>query len=581
MASTKTIEIPSIQLEIVNTENLLTIESFFNGVSEIFQKIVQINEKAQYNKNISKSILCRLLSTEAVIKSLFVQKEQFRKEIASLKCQESLNTLLNILEKIKDFASQVTQLRGLEKWVDNVQAIGKNYRELMKEYENGLNSLKFLLRKIDDECLKNDIEETGKFLERYSNYHKGQTNIIYLEVECNKNKFDSNNSIIDIPTIDSNLLHESSDKERRGKLMNIIKMVYKDSINVACKQITIKTETKLLHNDLTIQRRLFDCPNILKFYGLSGTNDIMVHEWAEKGNLKELYEKEKIPWSLKSQIAFGICKGITFLNAVGIFHRHLRCQNVMGMRESFDDFDSFDDPDPHDKIIKDGFKDLIQKAWKHYPRERISINILYLRLLELSSIDEKSSSLKPADSCSESDSAIHEDTQNNTNITEILTVKEGIMLHRSKTPENREMAWKCFENNAKLKSPLSIYWKGYYLWEGLYPTGTERSKEQKDKDQSEARELFKIAADEGIADAQFWYAFSIPRTSENREKFLDNLSKSAENGNAAALYSLGDVYLHGKAHVNIDKKKGLRCLKLSAYKGHHKANEMLKKLDTN
>ncbi|CAG8733140.1 16698_t:CDS:2, partial [Racocetra fulgida] len=164
-----------IQLEIVNTENLLTIESFFNDISEIFQKVVQINEKAQYNKNISKAILCRLLSTEAVIKSLFVQKEQFRKEIAT---------------------------------------IGKNYRELMKEYENGLNSLKFLLEKIDDVCLKNDIEETGKFLERYSNYHKGQTNLIYLEVECIKNKFESNNSIIDIPTIDSNLLHESSDKER-------------------------------------------------------------------------------------------------------------------------------------------------------------------------------------------------------------------------------------------------------------------------------------------------------------------------------------------------------------------------------
>ncbi|CAG8730194.1 23227_t:CDS:2 [Gigaspora margarita] len=685
-------EKPNVASEIANIgikigSSLASLNPILGAISDIIQYVWEINESAQYNKKIAKSIVGRLLSVDAALKFLLIQREDFCEKFKDLKYQESLHTLKNVLDKIKTFTEQVTQLRGLEKLI-LAQTIEKTYKELMEEYESCLSGLKFTMiiafdeqKRIDNESLKSDIEETKKFMEDFANYHKEQTNLVYQEIKCVKNKIESSSDdSIDLRKIESNLLEEpphGSSNDRRGKTTPIFKMIYRKAIDVACKPIKKITavDEKILNAKLAIQRKLSDCPNILKFYGLSTLelNDVMVLEWAEKGNLKEIYESdEKLTWPLKAHIVFGICKGITYLNSVGVFHHDVRCQNVMmtandepkltnfeyarnkndkfssdigrkildvihwlapekmpeqldknvsnpytqkceifsfGMlmwelasekipykdmelngiirhvsdkkRESFDCFDN-SELDPNNEInkdIQDEFKYLIKSAWKHVPEERIGISALYLRLSELSSVVKKSPSLLPVDSRVNKSLVIPEDSQQNANINKILTIEEGIKLHRSKFPGNKEKAWKCFEDNAKLKSPLAIYWKGYYLWHGSYQSGAKRSEEQMKKDQSEARELFKKAADEGVADAQFWYAFSLPRTEENREEFLDYLSKAAENGNAAALYSLGDVYLHGKAQVVKDQIKGLRYLTLAAQKGHVKANETLKTLN--
>ncbi|RIB21322.1 hypothetical protein C2G38_2176935 [Gigaspora rosea] len=58
--------------------------------------------------------------------------------------------------------------------------------------------------------------------------------------------------------------------------------------------------------------KLDECQNIVKFYGLSEVDGkvVMIFEWAEMGNLKEVYNQERIIWNLKAQIVFEICKGI-------------------------------------------------------------------------------------------------------------------------------------------------------------------------------------------------------------------------------------------------------------------------------
>ncbi|CAG8737537.1 6991_t:CDS:2, partial [Dentiscutata heterogama] len=178
------------------------------------------------------------------------------------------------------------------------------------------------------------------FMEDFANYHKEQTNIVYQEIKHVQNKIESNSDdSIDVREIESHLIKEpphGSLNDRRGKSKHIFRMIYRDAIDVACKPISRKIkseEVRRLHGKLEIQRKLLDCPNILKFYGLSmqETNKVMVFEWAEKGSLKELYERkdEKLTWPLKAQIVFGICKGITYLNSVGVFHHDIRCQNVM------------------------------------------------------------------------------------------------------------------------------------------------------------------------------------------------------------------------------------------------------------
>ncbi|PKK65451.1 hypothetical protein RhiirC2_755021, partial [Rhizophagus irregularis] len=55
----------------------------------------------------------------------------------------------------------------------------------------------------------------------------------------------------------------------------------------------------------------------------------MVLEWAEKGNLKEVYKQYDITWNRKVHMVLDICRGIMFLNGANIFHHDIRCENVM------------------------------------------------------------------------------------------------------------------------------------------------------------------------------------------------------------------------------------------------------------
>jgi serine/threonine protein kinase len=55
----------------------------------------------------------------------------------------------------------------------------------------------------------------------------------------------------------------------------------------------------------------------------------MIVEWAHYGSLRDTYEAYDIPWTRKLHIATDICRAITFLESVEIYHHDLRCENVM------------------------------------------------------------------------------------------------------------------------------------------------------------------------------------------------------------------------------------------------------------
>jgi TPR repeat protein len=153
-------------------------------------------------------------------------------------------------------------------------------------------------------------------------------------------------------------------------------------------------------------------------------------------------------------------------------------------------------------------------------------------------------------------------------VEEIQSLDDGIEAHRN---GEKQKAWDCFEAHAKLDNPQAIYWKGYYLWEGYVVA----------KNRSEAAQLFKKAADEGIADAQLRYAFCMVHSEGikfDKQEFMRYLILSADNGNPSARYNLADVYLNGKLGVPKDEKEGVKYLRLAALKNQPKAQEMLKAL---
>jgi serine/threonine protein kinase len=126
------------------------------------------------------------------------------------------------------------------------------------------------------------------------------------------------------------------DTDFRGSNKKIARKCYRTTINVACIPFASSSETdqeasNRKDKQLAILSKLSECTNILKFYGLAnldGVNHLVV-EWAQYGTLRETYEAYDIPWTRKLYIAIGICRAITFLHSAEIYHRDLRCENVM------------------------------------------------------------------------------------------------------------------------------------------------------------------------------------------------------------------------------------------------------------
>jgi hypothetical protein len=86
---------------------------------------------------------------------------------------------------------------------------------------------------------------------------------------------------------------------------SVIRKLYK-SLNVACIPIIIPAEADsseaiIINQQIEIMDKLNSSHNFLKFYGISNTIDtlIMVNEWAELGNLKEVYNNYNISWNVK------------------------------------------------------------------------------------------------------------------------------------------------------------------------------------------------------------------------------------------------------------------------------------------
>ncbi|CAG8821943.1 16244_t:CDS:1 [Gigaspora margarita] len=118
---------------------------------------------------------------------------------------------------------------------------------------------------------------------------------------------------------------------------------------------------------------------------------------------------------------------------------------------------------------------------------------------------------------------------------------------------------------------LIMYWYAYYLDEGI------GGSEDKDK----APELYKAAADEGIAWAQLRYAFSLRTNNvikdEDIPTFIKYLNQSAKNGNSIAQSNLGYIYFYGKFNIPVDNEKGKKLLILAAKKNDAKAIKLCNK----
>uniref|UniRef100_U9T1H3 Protein kinase domain-containing protein n=1 Tax=Rhizophagus irregularis (strain DAOM 181602 / DAOM 197198 / MUCL 43194) TaxID=747089 RepID=U9T1H3_RHIID len=112
--------------------------------------------------------------------------------------------------------------------------------------------------------------------------------------------------------------------------------MYLNTNEVACIKAYNYESLPYYHN-LATYMKATQSPNIIQFYGFAELEDfpVMVSEWAEFGNLRNIYLRDGIT-SLKLKLAYtlDVCRAIAYLNALGIYHKELQCSNVLVTAEN-------------------------------------------------------------------------------------------------------------------------------------------------------------------------------------------------------------------------------------------------------
>ncbi|CAG8495097.1 23566_t:CDS:2 [Gigaspora margarita] len=124
-------------------------------ISILIKDITEIYEKAQFNKKICNSLLDRAKSAEAAINTLQRRKQENEEKFRSQLYYNSFMKFKNILEKIKNFAGEVTQIREINKYI-NASYVKDKFLELTSEYDKCMEDLHFKFVIAQDEQRRYD-----------------------------------------------------------------------------------------------------------------------------------------------------------------------------------------------------------------------------------------------------------------------------------------------------------------------------------------------------------------------------------------------------------------------------------------
>ncbi|CAG8785910.1 38134_t:CDS:2 [Gigaspora margarita] len=295
-----------------------------NSIAILFQKIYQVYEDSECNKEICLIMVERVKAAEYALDKMMRRKEENEKYFCKQDYFFAFKRFEINLKNIKDFTIKVSKLKGHRKFFSATN-VKFQYENLTKEYDGCMNDLHFAIvlaskeereaeaRKVD-QSLK-DIEETLEKLEG--------------DIENAANKIE-NKIENDIGNDAKELINPPfpGDNDIRGSHRPLHKKFYK-GFEVACKPIE---DSKRRQGELTILGKLSLSPNILCFYGLSyiDNREVIVSEWAKHRSLKDLYDNYDIAWPRKLQIIGLISFGFVF--EVNIFHHDIRCENVLVMQ---------------------------------------------------------------------------------------------------------------------------------------------------------------------------------------------------------------------------------------------------------
>ncbi|RIA84487.1 kinase-like domain-containing protein [Glomus cerebriforme] len=272
-------------------------------------------------------------------------KETFERIIKEFDgCSIDLNLAISLAtndQLNKDLIILHSDIIEMMKFLDNVEGGITSIDNQTKVVITNVNEIHIqnqdiIIRINNIEEQNNKIIEQNKKILEYEDKHESldftplnteieTISILNKEVNNQHSKIDVKAKRIDPSKIKDNPQYVA----RKGSRITIQKRIYKE-MDVACKPISMDNIQRI-QKHLAILKKLDACHYIIQFHGLSEINgeNVMIFEWAEFGNLRELYQQYNIEWNAKISIARNICRGLIFLHTVEILHHDIRCENVL------------------------------------------------------------------------------------------------------------------------------------------------------------------------------------------------------------------------------------------------------------
>ncbi|CAG8568337.1 24985_t:CDS:2, partial [Racocetra persica] len=488
-------------------------------ISSIVNEIITLYQTAEHNKRICGSLLSRATAAQTAVTNLEIRRLENEDLFKSKEYYKNFQKLVNVISKIKIFIEEVSQLKGLRRFLAS-KSIEDEFKYLTDEFDGLMRLLNFTmayLREIEGGItnITDNITQINSKLD----------DITQLNLAWQKKLLNNDESIFESALIKMTDLYDPPNPVKRGKVSKK-SLTYED---VAVKEKFLESNDQDLINDILSQvvilKKLKESQHILQFFGII-QDDIL--------EIRNLVLVQKI-------------------------------------RPSF----SIGVPTEYSKISYQSMQDS--------PNARPALKNVFMTLYSLYQTFQPKSSPRPVTPRMLTDEDLPDMDPNELSLDDltfdVLSMKEAIAEHRKRNGDKLKV-WEAFKVHAEDFGDITArYWVGYYLYYRLCPIDEPDNEVKKNERLVKAAALFKEAADTGLADAQLRYGhclWSGEGVQKNIREAIEYFQKSADNGNTTALYNIGNLYYNGSG-VPQDKELGIIYLRKAALQGQPKALEMCKR----
>ncbi|CAG8443961.1 6766_t:CDS:2 [Dentiscutata heterogama] len=318
----------------------------FTMVANVLKQMLDIYDNAKCNEKICAALLDRVEIAQTAVKSLQRKYQANEKNFRNQDYYHAWVRFVNVLENIRKFAKEVTQLTYYQKFI-NANAVKEAFEKNIKEFEEVCGDLNFTMamynaeqREIEAQNVAEDLEILKKSMDDMKDEIKAEIRLAITEISMDKMGL----TLIEeykAPSVDPKELQDpfSSKDNVRGTNKTVRKKIFR-GMEVACKKVTLvkgnygpfdHANLKKQQNELAALLKLFFCPYIINFYGISyiENSEVMIYDWAPYSNLREMYSKYDIDWPTKLRFARDIFNGLVFMHQFSLYHHDVRCENIL------------------------------------------------------------------------------------------------------------------------------------------------------------------------------------------------------------------------------------------------------------